>query len=144
MGRCQRWRFLERQAFGKGKCPGSKYPGTARPVSSRDRLAIFRIASLAVLAARRCVFAVVVCPSVRPSVRHKPVLYRNGWTSRAGFGHRRFLPPIPHYKEIWKTSKTRVLPSGTLSEFSTYKKFRHDKSIEMSTKLVVVVDGQAC
>jgi len=25
--------------------------------------------------------------SVRPSVRHKPVLYRNDYTNRAGFGH---------------------------------------------------------
>jgi len=28
----------------------------------------------------------VVCPSVRPSVRHKPVLYRNDLTDRGGFG----------------------------------------------------------
>ena len=27
-----------------------------------------------------------VSPSVRPSVRHKPVLCRNDWTDRAGFG----------------------------------------------------------
>ena len=54
----------ERQMSG-----GANIRALARPVSSRDRLAIFRIASLAVIAARRCVFAVVVCPSLRLSVR---------------------------------------------------------------------------
>jgi len=47
----------------------------------------------------RAVYAVVVCPSVRLSVRlsvcHKPVLYRNDWTNRAGFWHGGFLPPVP-------------------------------------------------
>ena len=28
-----------------------------------------------------------VCPSVRQSVRHKPVLCGNDWTNRAGFWH---------------------------------------------------------
>jgi len=32
----------------------------------------------------------------RVSVRHKPVLYRNHWTNRAGFWHGGFLRPIPH------------------------------------------------
>jgi len=41
-------------------------------------------------------FAVILCPSVRPSVCHKPVLYRNDRTNRAGFWHGGFLPPIPH------------------------------------------------
>ena len=44
-------------------------------------------------------FAVVVCPSVqsvRLSVCYKPVLYRNGWTNRAGYWHGGFLPSIPH------------------------------------------------
>jgi len=36
------------------------------------------------------VFAVVVCPSVRLSVRHKPALYRNYCTNRA------LILPIPH------------------------------------------------
>jgi len=35
-----------------------------------------------------------VCPSVQPSVRHKPVLYRNDWMNRAGFWHGSFLLPI--------------------------------------------------
>ena len=37
-----------------------------------------------------------VCLSVRPSVRHKPVLYRNDSMNRTGFWHGVFLPPIPH------------------------------------------------
>ena len=36
------------------------------------------------------VFAVVLCLSIRlsvcPSVRYKPVLHRNDWTNRTGFG----------------------------------------------------------
>jgi len=35
-----------------------------------------------------------VCPSVRPSVRHKPVLYRNDWTNPDGICHGGFLSPI--------------------------------------------------
>ena len=30
-----------------------------------------------------------------PSVCHKPVLYQNNWTNRAGFWHGGFLSPIP-------------------------------------------------
>ena len=41
------------------------------------------------------VFAVIVCPSVCPSVRHEPVLYQKNWTNRAGFWHGGFLTPIP-------------------------------------------------
>jgi len=33
----------------------------------------------------RVVYAIVICP-IHPSVHHKPVLYRNDWTNRAGFG----------------------------------------------------------
>jgi len=53
------------------------------------------IPGFSIFAVRRCagaVFAVVVCPSVC----HKPVLYRNDWTNRAGLWHRGFLPPVPH------------------------------------------------
>jgi len=71
-----------------------------------------------VFTARRyasAVYAVVVCPSVL-FVRHKPVLYRNHWTNRAGFWHGSFFPLIPHrVKGIWVSPKIRVLPSGTLS-----------------------------
>jgi len=37
---------------------------------------------------RRCASAVLAWPCVCPSVCHKPVLYRNGWTDRALFWHR--------------------------------------------------------
>jgi len=79
---------------------------------------------------------------VRPSVCHKPVLYRNDWTNRAGFRHGSFFPSIPHCV-IWKygyLQKTKVLPC--LRKFvvnSGLGKFRHGKSIALSTKLVVVV-----
>jgi len=33
-----------------------------------------------------CCRRVSLCPLVRPSVYHKPVLYRNQWTNRSGFG----------------------------------------------------------
>jgi len=68
------------------------------------------------------VFAVVVCQSVRPSIRHKSVLYGNDWTNRAGFWQGGFLPHIPDcYKEIWVSPETRVLHSGTLSQTSDLK-----------------------
>ena len=40
--------------------------------------------------------AISLCPPVRPSVRHKPVLYRNDWTDQGGFWHGGFVSPIPH------------------------------------------------
>jgi len=42
------------------------------------------------------VFAVVMCLSVRPSVRHKPVFDRNDWTNRIGFRHGGFFPLVLH------------------------------------------------
>jgi len=68
------------------------------------------------------VYAVVACPSVCPpvrlSVRHKPVLYRNDWTKRAEFWHEGFLPLIPHrvIRKFGYLQKWRVLPSGTWSQ----------------------------
>jgi len=95
-----------------------------------------------VFTARRyasAVFAVVMCPPVRQSVRHKPVLYRNDWTNRAGFWHVCFLPSIPHcVVRKFGYLQSKVLPSGTLPQTpSGLRKFRHGKS----TKLV---DGRAC
>jgi len=48
---------------------------------------------------RSAVFAVVMCLSVslRPSVRHKPVLYRNDWTNQTGTWHGGFLPSLLYY-----------------------------------------------
>jgi len=64
------------------------------------------------------VFAVVMCLSVHLSVCHKPVLYRNSWTNRAGFGIRLPLTyPTLCCKKIWISPKIRVLPlCGTLSQ----------------------------
>ena len=59
-----------------------------------------------------------VCPSVRPSVRHKPLLHRNTmWMGRV-FGMAASLTyPKLCYKEIRVSlQKIRVLPSGTLPQ----------------------------
>jgi len=59
-------------------------------------------------------FAVVVCPSVRPS-QAGIVSRRLDESSR--FWHGDILPPIAHcYQEIWVSPKDRVLPCGTLSQ----------------------------
>jgi len=42
------------------------------------------------------VYAVIACMSVCSSVYHKPVVYQNDWTNRAGFWHGSFIPPLPH------------------------------------------------
>jgi len=76
------------------------------------------------------VYAVVVCLSVwlsvRSSVRHKPVLYRNDWTNRAGFWYGGFLPPIPHcvLKTFGYLQKLGYFPSeGTLSQTPDFDNF---------------------
>ena len=61
------------------------------------------------------VFAVVVCPSVHPSVRHKPVLCRNDWTNRVAFGVKvSFHRPHCVIRKFGVSPKIRVLPSWTL------------------------------
>ena len=82
------------------------------------------------------VYAVVVCLSVL----HKPVLYENGSTKGADFWHSSFLPPILHcvirkfgYLQKSGTSLSKFVPNSGLW------KFRHGRSIALSTKLVVVV-----
>ena len=86
-----------------------------------------------------------VCPSVRPSVRHKPVLYRNHSTNRAGLWHGGFLPPIPHcvvtkrgISKNYSTSLEDVVPNCGL------RKFRQGNSIALSTTLVVDTYGRVC
>jgi len=75
------------------------------------------------------VYAVVVSLSVwlsvRSSVRHKPVLYRNDWTNRAGFWYGGFLPPIPHcaLKTFGYLQKLGYFPSGTLSQTPDLENF---------------------
>jgi len=48
--------------------------------------------------------------------------------------------PTLCYEDIWVSAKNMVL---SLTK-SGLRKFRHGKSIALSTKLVVVVDGRAC
>jgi len=77
---------------------------------------------------------------VRPSICHKPVLYRNDWTNQAAIWHRGLLPPVPHcvlcrfgyLQKLGYFLRIFVPNSGS---------FFHSKSIVLSTKLV---DGRAC
>jgi len=71
--------------------------------------------------------SVCMCPCLS-LVCHKSVLYRNGWTNRAGFLARELRYVTVRYKKIWVSPK-RVLPSGTLSQNSGLRKFRHRISI---------------
>ena len=60
-----------------------------------------------------------------------------------GFWHAGFLLPIPHYI-IRKFEKLGYFLQETVPN-SGVTKFRHGKSIALSTKLVVVVDdGRVC
>ena len=87
------------------------------------------------------VFAVIVCPSVRPSVRPSQAgiaskrLHKSSWYSA------RRLPstyPTLCYKEIWASPK-RVLPSETLDLENCAAASR-----SRCQRIVVVVDGRAC
>jgi len=80
------------------------------------------------------VCAVIACPSVR--------LSQTGIVSKRVDESSCFLawrfPPThptlcPCYEEIWVSPKIKVL-----------SKFHHGKSIALSTKLIVVVDGRVC
>ena len=69
-------------------------------------------------------FAVVVCLLVSLSVCHKPVLFET--TNRAGFGmEASYAYPTVCYKEICVSPEIR-----------DWMKFRHGKSIALSTELV--------
>jgi len=59
--------------------------------------------------------------SVRPSFRHKPVLYRNDWTNRAGSWQGSFLPPIPYCVVEIRVSVNTELYPGT--QFSGVENF---------------------
>jgi len=79
-------------------------------------------------------YAVVV--TVRPSVCCTPVLYRNDWMNRAVLPWRLSSTyPTLCGKKIRVFPKIRALPSWTLSQ-TQLRKFRHDKSSALSTKLV--------
>jgi len=86
--------------------------------------------------------------SVCPSVRHKPVLYRNYWINRACFGtgasfhlsHTVLLGNV-FISKNYGTSFWDFVPNSGI------RKFHRGKSIALSTTLVivvVVVDGRAC
>ena len=65
---------------------------------------------------RRCasaVYAMALCLSMSVRLPQVGVIYRNGWTHRAGFWHGSFLITLS-YKKIPVTVKIRVLPSGNL------------------------------
>jgi len=86
---------------------------------------IYTAASCSIFTARRCasaVYAVVVCPSVRP-VRHMPVLYRNDWTNRAVFlpWRLRFTYPTLCFKEIWVSPKLGTSLWDFAPKLSTWK-----------------------
>jgi len=59
--------------------------------------------------------------SVCPSVRHKPVVYRNDWTNRAGFWHGGFLPPI--VRKFGYLQKSGHFPLELFSKLRTFKNF---------------------
>jgi len=85
------------------------------------------------LPAQRCasaVLAVALCPSLRPSVCHKPVFCRNGFADQAGFWHGGYRPwPIRHcFVREFGITKIRVFASGTSSQTLDLEKFRHGKS----------------
>ena len=88
------------------------------------------------------VFA-VMCPSVRPSVRHKPLLHRNDWTNRAVLAWR--LPstyPSQYFKEICVSPKMKVLPAGTLSQTQDLEKItpRRCQQNSSSSSTVELID----
>jgi len=77
------------------------------------------------------VLSMALCLSVRLSVRHKSVLYRNGWTNRAGFWHVSFLPPVLHsvLKGNSVISKNKGTSVWNFLLNSGLTKFRHGISI---------------
>ena len=85
-----------------------------------------------------------VCPSVCPSVRNKPVLYRSDWTNRAVFLAWELPSTYPTlrsvvrklgYLQVYRYFSLDFVPNSELG------KFRHGKSTTLSTKLA---DGRAC
>jgi len=69
----------------------------------------------------------VLCPSVGPSVCHKPVFYRNGWTVRARFRHRGYPRLILHWAEGNSSiSKNKAISFwNCILNSGRRKKFRH-------------------
>ena len=72
------------------------------------------------------VLAMGMCLSVRLSVRHKSVFYRNGWTNRAGFWHLSFLPPVLHrVKRKFGYFQNKGTSFWNFVQNSGLRKFRH-------------------
>jgi len=69
----------------------------------------------------------LVSSCVFPSVRHKPILYRNDCKKRAGFWHGVASFTLSHIvlcsNEIRVPPKIRVLPSGTLPNILDLENF---------------------
>jgi len=89
------------------------------------------------------VFAVTVlsvCSSVRQSQPRRPVLYRTTERIELVFGI------IPHcvVRKFEYVQKLGYFPLDLRPKLRTFGKFRHGKSVALSTTLVVVVDGGAC
>ena len=73
--------------------------------------------------------AMGLCLSVCPSVRHKSVFYRNGWTNRAGFWHVSFLPPVLHCVKKFGYLQNKGTSLWNFVLNSGLRKFRHGISI---------------
>jgi len=89
------------------------------------------------------VFAVTVlsvCSSVRQSQSRRPVLYRTTERIELVFG------VIPHcvVRKFEYVQKLGYFPLDLRPKLRTFGKYRHGKSVALSTTLVVVVDGGAC
>ena len=86
-----------------------------------------------------------VRPSVCLSVCHKPVLYRNYWTNRAGFFLQGgLLPPIPHcvVRKVWYLQNLG-LTSGIVPN-SGLGNFRHGKSVELVDDTYTTAGSHGC
>jgi len=91
------------------------------------------VVSILFFTARRCASTVLCChrvsdrpsdgvrTSVFPSVRHKPVVYQNDWTNRAGFWHGGFLPPI--VRKFGYLQKSGHFPLELFPKLRTFKNF---------------------
>ena len=78
-------------------------------------------------------YFVTLCPSVRPSVCHKPVLYRNDLTNRTSVWHGGFLPPVPH----WVVRKCVYLLKLGYFPLELCRKLRTNKILSLQVDRVV-------
>ena len=107
-------------------------------------------AASAVFTARRnasAVYTVIMCPSVRLSVRHKPILYRNDWSNRTDVWHRGLLPPMPRCvkRKIGYLQKLGYFPVQLFSpnlrlKIATASRSRSQQHSSSSSSTVKFVD----